>query len=59
MISDSDMGDIEFKDVKFGYSDDLNVFESLNLKIEHNKFNAFCGYSGGGKSTLLNLLLRL
>lgn len=32
---------------------------NLNLKIEKNKFNAFCGYSGGGKSTILNLMLKL
>jgi len=35
------------------------VFSGLNLKVEHNKFNAFCGYSGGGKSTILNLMLKL
>jgi len=55
----SEIGNIEFKNISFGYSLDKNVFENLNLTIEHNKFNAFCGYSGGGKSTILNLLLKL
>jgi len=54
-----EIGNIEFKNVSFGYSQDKNVFENLNLTIEYNKFNAFCGYSGGGKSTILNLLLKL
>jgi len=35
------------------------VFKNLNLKIEANKFNAIVGYSGGGKSTILNLMLKL
>lgn len=35
------------------------MFKNLNLKIEANKFNAIVGYSGGGKSTILNLMLKL
>jgi len=54
-----EIGDIEFEDVVFGYNEDRNVLNGINLKIEKNKFNAFCGYSGGGKSTILNLMLKL
>jgi len=43
-----EIGDIEFEDVVFGYNEDRNVLNGINLKIEKNKFNAFCGYSGGG-----------
>jgi len=53
------LGDIEFKNIKFQYNEDSKVFDGLDFKIEQNKFNAICGYSGGGKSTLLNLMLKL
>jgi len=51
----------EFKNVNFAYPVRPNalVFNNLSLKIEDGKTTAFVGYSGGGKSTLVNLLLRL
>lgn len=55
----NNIGDIEFKNVGFCYVEGVDVFKNLNLKIEENKFNAIVGYSGGGKSTILNLMLKL
>ncbi len=52
-------GDIEFKDVSFEYPDDHNrVFTGLNLKIKSGEKIAFVGPSGGGKTTLCNLIPR-
>lgn len=52
-------GEIEFKNVSFEYSDDHNgVFENLSLKIKSGEKVAFVGPSGGGKTTLCNLIPR-
>lgn len=52
-------GDIEFKNVSFEYPDDHNrVFSGLNLKIKSGEKIAFVGPSGGGKTTLCNLIPR-
>jgi len=53
--------EFEFKNVCFSYPLRPNalVYNNLSLKIEHEKVTAFVGYSGGGKSTIVNLILRL
>ena len=52
-------GNIEFKNVSFEYPDDHNkVFTELNLKIKSGEKIAFVGPSGGGKTTLCNLIPR-
>lgn len=50
-------GDIEFKNVSFGYGDKV-VIDHIDLKIPQGKVTAFVGMSGGGKTTLMNLLER-
>lgn len=49
--------DIEFKDVSFGY-DDRMVLHDLNFTIPQNATTAIVGPSGGGKTTLCNLIAR-
>lgn len=49
--------DIEFKDVSFGY-DDRMVLHDLNFTIPQNATTAIVGLSGGGKTTLCNLIAR-
>lgn len=49
---------IEFKDVTFEYDKDVEVLQNVNLKIAKNEKLAIVGNSGGGKSTLVNLLPR-
>lgn len=49
--------DIEFKDVSFGY-DDRMVLHDLNFTIPQNTTTAIVGPSGGGKTTLCNLIAR-
>lgn len=52
-------GEIEFLDVRFEYSDDHNrVFKNLNLKVKAGERVAIVGPSGGGKTTLCNLIPR-
>ena len=52
-------GNIEFKNVSFEYPDDHNiVFSNLNLSIKQGEKVAIIGPSGGGKTTLCNLIPR-
>ncbi len=52
-------GAIEFKDVSFEYPDDHNrVFHHLNLSVRPGEKLAIVGPSGGGKTTLCNLIPR-
>ncbi|MCI6553830.1 MAG: ABC transporter ATP-binding protein/permease [Lachnospiraceae bacterium] len=52
-------GNIVFENVSFEYPDDHNiVFRGLNLKVEHGEKVAIVGPSGGGKTTLCNLIPR-
>ncbi len=52
-------GDISFRDVSFAYPDDHNVvFKGLNLDIRAGEKIAIVGPSGGGKTTLCNLIPR-
>lgn len=53
-------GDIEFSGVSFGYESDNEklVIDNLNLKIRGGETLALVGPSGGGKSTLCNLIPR-
>ncbi len=55
-ISDFKDG-IEYKDVHFSYGKD-EVLKGIDLKIEKGKFIALVGESGGGKSTMADLLPR-
>lgn len=49
---------IEYKDVDFSYIKDKPVLNKVNLKINIGETIAFVGNSGGGKTTLVNLLPR-
>lgn len=51
-------GEIIFKGVEFAYNDGSNIFESLNLHIKAGEKVGIVGHSGGGKSTLIALLLK-
>ena len=52
-------GEISFQDVSFEYPDDHNqVFRNLNLTIRPGEKVAIVGPSGGGKTTLCNLIPR-
>ncbi len=52
-------GRIEFRDVVFGYRKEERVLHSVNFVAEAGKTTALVGRSGGGKTTVMNLILRL
>lgn len=56
---DGGPGKVEFRDVGFSYSNGQPVLKGLNMICEAGKTTALVGPSGGGKSTILNLILRL
>jgi ATP-binding cassette subfamily B protein len=51
-------GDIEFKNVTFSY-DKTTVLKNISLKIQPGQTGALVGPTGSGKTTLINLILRL
>ncbi|MEW5724216.1 MAG: ABC transporter transmembrane domain-containing protein [Thermodesulfobacteriota bacterium] len=50
--------EIEFRDVYFGYDDEGDVLRGINLKVRAGEVLAIVGVSGGGKTSLVNLIPR-
>jgi nitrate/nitrite transport system ATP-binding protein len=56
------MAFVEFKDVSKGFGEGAGrqeVLKNVNLKVEEGEFLAILGFSGTGKSTLINLIAGL
>ena len=51
-------GEVEFKDVTFKYSKGEPVLTHFNLKVGAGENIALVGHTGGGKSTIVNLVCR-
>ena len=51
-------GDINFDNVSFSYIDDKLALDKINLSIPAGKTTALVGHSGGGKSTIMSMILR-
>ena len=51
-------GDIEFSQVDFSYIEGKNALSSVSFKIPAGQRIALVGHSGGGKSTIMNMILR-
>jgi ABC-type multidrug transport system fused ATPase/permease subunit len=51
-------GEIEFKDIAFGYDPELPILTDVNLKIEAGQFVGVVGPTGAGKSTIVSLIPR-
>ena len=49
---------VSLKDVHFSYDGKTDVIKGVSLKIQPGQMVAFVGPSGGGKSTLANLICR-
>ncbi|KAA0226969.1 ABC transporter ATP-binding protein [candidate division KSB1 bacterium] len=51
-------GEIEFRDVTFGYRDDETVLKNASFKIAAGETIAIVGATGAGKTTIISLLSR-
>lgn len=55
---DRPRGDVSFRDVNFGYSEEAPLMNGLNLDVKAGQTVAIVGPTGAGKTTLVNLLMR-
>jgi ATP-binding cassette subfamily B multidrug efflux pump len=51
-------GNIEFKNVKFGYDEDKVIIKDFNAKVKSGEKVAIVGPTGAGKTTMVNLLMK-
>ncbi|ASW43305.1 ABC transporter ATP-binding protein [Clostridium isatidis] len=51
-------GDVEFKNVKFGYNPDKLIIKNFSMKAKAGQKVAIVGPTGAGKTTIVNLLMR-
>ncbi|MBS3990935.1 MAG: ABC transporter ATP-binding protein [Erysipelothrix sp.] len=51
-------GDVEFENVSFRYVDDQPIIKNVSLKVPAQSMVAIVGPTGGGKTTLVSLLMR-
>ena len=58
-VLDTVKGDIDIEHVSFGYEDSDEVLRDVNLQIKSGEFIGLVGKSGVGKSTLINLIMRM
>ena len=49
---------INFKNLTFSYFDDRQVLQGVSFDVQKGKMTAIVGPTGGGKSTLISLLMR-
>lgn len=50
---------IDFSNVHFHYNEETHALKGVNLNFRKNKITALVGKSGSGKSSVINLILRL
>ena len=51
-------GEIEFKNVKFGYTKDKTIIKNFSAKVKSGQKIAIVGPTGAGKTTIVNLLMK-
>lgn len=51
-------GNVEFKNVKFGYLPNKTIIHNFSVKVEKGQKIAIVGPTGAGKTTIVNLLMR-
>ena len=51
-------GNIEFKNVKFGYDENKTIIKDFSAKVKHGEKIAIVGPTGAGKTTMVNLLMK-
>lgn len=58
-VPENPQGNVEFKNVCFGYNKGDNVLENINFKANAGNIVGIIGSTGCGKSSLVNLIPRL
>ena len=51
-------GDIQLRDVSFRYVEDKITLSDVNIEVKAGQTVALVGHSGGGKSTIMSMILR-
>ena len=51
-------GNVEFKNVKFGYDENKTIINNFNAKVKEGQKIAIVGPTGAGKTTMVKLLMR-
>ena len=51
-------GDVDFKNVTFGYTEDVDVLKNVDFDVKQGETIALVGPTGAGKSTVVNLVSR-
>jgi ATP-binding cassette, subfamily B, bacterial len=52
-------GKIDFKEIQFSYTPDCKILNDVSFTIEPGKMTALVGPSGAGKTTIIDLILKL
>lgn len=59
VIPAKNSGSVEFKNVDFSYDNERQILKNVSFTLQSGKSVAIVGPSGGGKSTMINLIPRL
>lgn len=52
-------GEVRFKNVRFSYTENHPILKEIDLHFPAGKMTALVGASGSGKSTIINLIMRM
>ena len=58
LLPSNSCGNLEFKNVKFGYTKDKTIIKDFSAKVKKGSKIAIVGPTGAGKTTIVNLLMK-